>query len=357
MKRKRYRLKKEPVIRLVFGLVVFIIVVSICVNYYNGRYVRKLKKIGYTDTEIKTLKTKKVNLGLVSKYNYIEALTTIVGNKDYKEENLKKYLNLYQPKNDIDTVIYIVNKNLDYEYSEKLASLIHAEYFIDSKLDRYMKYDKSKNVNDIIATVNTNTDFEHYDNTSKADITKGKLMLVNKYNYLDDSYECSDLVKVSNEYANLNGNMLNSEAYSAIKELIDDALKEDYHIRINYSYRSYETQEDIYNGYKNSKGEEYADGISIRPGFSEHQTGYAVDVGVQSKYSKGAFKSSNEYKWMKENAYKYGFILRYPEGKENLTGCNSEPWHYRYVGKDVATFIHENNITFDEYYAYYIENK
>ena len=358
MRIKKYRLKKEPLIRLVFGLVVFIIALSLVVNYYNGRFARKLKKIGYTDVEIKVLKENKVSLKVVSKYDYIKELSNIVKNKNYKEENLAKYLDIYQEKNDIDTVIYIVNNNLDYEYSEKLASLIHAEYFIDNKLDTYMKYDKTKDINKIVTIVNTNTDFDYYTNTTKVDASKDNLMLVNKYYYLDDTYECKDLVKVENAYANLDGNKMNKEAYEALKKLIDDAGKEDYNIRINYSYRDYEKQESIYEGYKKSKGEEYADSISARPGFSEHQTGYAVDVGVWSKYSQGvAFKKTKEYTWMKENAYKYGFILRYPEGKEDITGYGAEAWHYRYVGQDAAKYIYEHNITFDEYYAYFVENK
>ena len=187
-----------------------------------------------------------------------------------------------------------------------------------------MKYDKSKDINTIITVVNTNTDYDYYTNTKKTDTTKGKLMLVNKYYYLDDTYQVTDLVKVENLYANLDGNMMNQEAYYALKSLINDADSEGYNIRINYSYRDYETQEGIYNNYKETKGQEYADNISARAGFSEHQTGLAVDVGVQSKYSKGSFKNSEEYKWMKENAYKYGYILRYPEGKENITGYGSE---------------------------------
>ena len=71
---------------------------------------------------------------------------------------------------------------------------------------------------------------------------------------------------------------------------------------------------------------------------------------------KNTFKDTPEAKWLKENAYKYGFILRYPEEFEEVTGITFEPWHYRYVGKDIAKYIYENNITFDEYYAYYLED-
>ena len=353
--KKRYKLKKEPFTRLLVVLIIVFIILILGVNYFNGRFVRKLKKLGYTTTEIKTLKENKVSLRTVSKYKYINELISIVENKNYKEENLRKYLDLYQDKYDIDTVLYIVNHDLSYEYSDKLASIIHEEYFIDSRLDRYMNYTNESKASLIVRDVNSNRDFDYYTNTISTDTTKDKLMLVNKYYYLDSNYKVDDLVKVDNMYANLNSNSLNKEAYEAIKKLIIDADKLGYNIRINYSYRDYETQEGIYNGYKESKGVEYADSYAARAGFSEHQTGYSVDVGVQSKYSNGSFKSSKEYTWMKDNSYKYGYILRYPEGKENITGYSFEPWHYRYVGQEAAKYIYEHNITFDEYYAYFIE--
>ena len=89
---------------------------------------------------------------------------------------------------------------------------------------------------------------------------------------------------------------------------------------------------------------------SAKPGHSEHQTGLAVDImGSNNDYN--LFAESKEFEWMKNNAYKYGFILRYPEHKENITGFKYEPWHYRYVGKDVAKYIYENKLSLEEYFS------
>lgn len=349
--KRRYKLKKEPALVLLFIIVLIIILII----FFSGRTVRKLKKIGYTKEEIKVLKTKKASLKLVSKYKYINDITSLVNNSDYDGKNLKKYLDLYKDGYDIEVVIYMVNNDIRYEYSEKLVSLIKHKYFILKNLDRYMGYTKQSSIDLIIRDVNSNVDNEYYTNTKKTDVSKGSLMLVNKYYYLENDYTPKDLVKVDNIYANLNGNMLNSEAYEALKNLINAADNEGYNIRINYSYRDYDAQEAIYNGYKDKKDEAYADSISARPGFSEHQTGYAVDIGVQSKYSNGPFEKSKEYEWMLENSYKYGYILRYPKDKVDVTGYNFEAWHYRYVGVKAATYIHENNITFDEYYAYFVD--
>ena len=116
------------------------------------------------------------------------------------------------------------------------------------------------------------------------------------------------------------------------------------------TYRSYFYQQELYNNYVKTMGEKKALLASAKPGHSEHQTGLALDVmGSNGDYNK--FENTPEFKWMRHNAYKYGFILRYPKGKEHITGFKYEPWHYRYVGKKIAKEIYENNITLEEYKA------
>ena len=116
------------------------------------------------------------------------------------------------------------------------------------------------------------------------------------------------------------------------------------------TYRSYTYQVNLYNRYKKQDGEEKADTYSGRPGHSEHQTGLAVDVYNKEKdYTN--FGTTKEYEWMMEHAHEYGFILRFPKGKEKETGYTYEAWHFRYVGIDAATYIHNNNISLEEYVA------
>ena len=137
--------------------------------------------------------------------------------------------------------------------------------------------------------------------------------------------------------------------------MFNDAKKENITLIINSSYRSYKEQEEVYNMYLTNKGEEYADKYAARPGHSEHQTGLAIDLTTYGANGE-TFDQTDAFKWLENNAYKYGFILRYPKDKENITGYNYESWHYRYVGVETATKLKEENITYDEYYAYYIEN-
>lgn len=173
------------------------------------------------------------------------------------------------------------------------------------------------------------------------------LVLVNKFHRLDKDYIPKDLEKIKLDYAN-DHKYLRHPARIAFEELSQDAKKLGYKIIAVSAFRSYRYQDDLYNYYVREKGLEYADKASARPGHSEHQTGLSVDVmGDNEDYD--LFEQSSEFNWMKENAHKYGFIMRYPKGKEYITGFKYEPWHYRYVGIEPATEIYKKNITLEEY--------
>jgi len=120
--------------------------------------------------------------------------------------------------------------------------------------------------------------------------------------------------------------------------------------RIQYGYRSYLTQANVYESYKNAAGFEYAETIAARPGHSEHQLGLAADVNVNGVITLNeTFKNTIEGKWLAENSWKFGFILRYPEGKTPATGYVFEPWHFRYVGIEAAAAIYESGLSLEEF--------
>ena len=179
-------------------------------------------------------------------------------------------------------------------------------------------------------------------------------VLVNKYYYLEEDYVPKNLETISSMYA-LNGMQLVKEAKIAFESLSKAASKEDLRIIAMSSYRSYEYQVDLYNRYVKQDGKEKADTYSGRPGHSEHQTGLAVDV-YNGKTDYTNFEKTKEFTWMNSHAHEYGFILRFPKDKEPETGYEYESWHYRYVGEEIATYIKENNISFEEYYATIIKN-
>ena len=127
-----------------------------------------------------------------------------------------------------------------------------------------------------------------------------------------------------------------------------DATALGLNIWIQSGYRSYELQSELYNNYVNRDGKLAADTYSARPGHSEHQTGLAFDLNTISD----DFAYTNEGKWVNENAWKYGYILRYPKGKDDITGYKYEPWHFRYVGKDLAKELYNGGdwITLEEHF-------
>ena len=180
-------------------------------------------------------------------------------------------------------------------------------------------------------------------------------VLVNKKFKLPADYQPDDLEVINVAYANEN-KRLRKVAKEAFENLSEDAKKEGYIITAVSAYRDYDYQNNLYDEYVSTMGSDYADKCSARAGHSEHQTGLAVDVaGSNGDYN--LFADSKEFTWMKEHSYEYGFILRYPSGKEATTGFKYEPWHYRYVGKEVATTIYQENFTLEEYYDKYINLK
>ena len=179
------------------------------------------------------------------------------------------------------------------------------------------------------------------------------MVLVNKLNRLQSNYVPHDLEQISLNYAT-NNKFLRKEAKENFEKLSSDAKKIGYSIIAVSAYRDYDYQENLFNNYVKEKGENYALKCSAKAGHSEHQTGLSVDVmGSNNDYDQ--FEKSKEFDWMKNNSYKYGFILRYPKGKEYITGFKYEPWHYRYVGKDIASIIYTEGITLEEYYKKYIK--
>lgn len=131
-----------------------------------------------------------------------------------------------------------------------------------------------------------------------------------------------------------------------LEELVNEAKNQGIFLFGNSGYRSYKSQEEVYEDRVRNQGRRLADAYVAKPGFSEHQTGLCMDITNQEKFF---VEGTVESDWLKENCSKFGFIIRYPKGKEDVTGKEYEPWHIRYVGKDVAKYIYDNGITLEEY--------
>ena len=294
---------------------------------------------------------------------YEKNIKEIINHKDLKKDKLKRYIDYYT-KNEgipIESVINLVNKDIDkisMVYSSDIDEFIKQDYFKNSNLIRYTNY-KSKNSNlsykDIITNVNSNLDYAYYTNVKKVDHSKENLILVNKYYQLDSNYIPKNLITIDTKYGY--AQQLKKEAYDAFVKMADAASKEGLYLYIRSPYRSYNVQLGLYQSYVNQNGKNEADTYSARAGFSEHQTGLAIDVMAKASANSnlGVFESTEEFNWMKEHCYEYGYILRYPKGKEYITGYIYEPWHYRYVGVETAQKIKKLNITYEEYYEYFVK--
>ncbi|HSX32408.1 MAG TPA: M15 family metallopeptidase [Candidatus Saccharimonadales bacterium] len=175
-------------------------------------------------------------------------------------------------------------------------------------------------------------------------------VIVNKQHQLDPKdYVPSDLV-FPNVPLRVPGNesmKLRSETATALEQLIASAKNAGFNLMLASGYRSYNYQVGLYGGYVKSLGQSEADKTSARPGHSEHQTGLALDVEPATKECEleQCFGTLPEGKWIAEHAYEYGFIVRYPADKIGVTGYEYEPWHLRYIGKDLAAELHAKKVT------------
>lgn len=268
-------------------------------------------------------------------------VNTITAPKEEEYKKEEKNYNIQKEKTD---------KQIKLEKLENIQNQI--DYFNDNYIDRYIAYkDKNPSLSTIqvIKNVNMNLDQEFYEFKIEAKNLNTEKILVNKYYYLSDNYVPNNLQAISRSYASSNMRMV-SYAKEAFEEMSQNAKDQGYNIIAMSTYRSYTYQVNLYNRYVKQDGKQKADTYSGRPGHSEHQTGLAVDV-YNQKVDYTSFEKTKEFTWMQEHAHEYGFILRFPKGKEDETGYQYESWHYRYVGKEIASYIHSNGITLEEYYA------
>lgn len=173
------------------------------------------------------------------------------------------------------------------------------------------------------------------------------LLLINKENPLDNNYIPSNLTPITYVDYIVRENesmLLDQDVLRAYTLLYNDASKQGLSLTIFSGYRSFEKQQTLF---EKSKNESYV----AKPGFSEHQSGLAIDISRRDIGLTTNFMYTKEYKFLKDNAYKYGFINRYPKEKEKITGYPFEPWHYRYVGNEIAEYLYLNNLTLEEYFA------
>lgn len=181
-------------------------------------------------------------------------------------------------------------------------------------------------------------------------------VVVNKHNALQPKNYTPKLLVFPDVSLRVPGNesmKMRPETARALETMFADAKKDNLDLEVSSAHRSYSFQVSLYGGYVNSQGKAVADTQSARPGYSEHQTGLVADIQPTSGkcHLDACFGELAEGKWLKTNAYKYGFLLRYPADEQPVTGYTYEPWHFRYIGVALATEMHHQNIqTLEEFF-------
>ena len=334
--KKKKKMKKG--IKLLFNLILVITVgyisITILKHFTNQDMLIPLPK------DKQQIETKDEQTIKLEELNYSEeAITTI---KEYvSSENIN----------------YLIDNKINHEIVE---SFVNETYYIDDYLQKYINYyneNSSLSYSKIVTIINTHIDNEYYTNTMPTDTSLGKFVILNKYYYADASYPSENLVSVPGKY-HINGTSvkLTQECYDAFLKMYNDAYEAGYGFKLKSAYRSYDTQVSTYNYWVSTENGDKAkaDVYSARAGYSEHQTGYAFDI-RDYNYEYEDYGKSKSFEWVSTNAHKYGFIIRFPKGKEDITGYQYESWHYRYCGVECATYIYEHDITFEEYYEYFIK--
>ena len=286
-------------------------------------------------------------------------IVTLINFINYRKSNEFKLLTYGYSVDQVEILLDELNESeindiMTRKKDDILVDFINQRYFIYENLDKYLEYhkrnlkmDKSK----IVAIINTEANIEWIDTEKESDTSLNELMLVNRLYSLGE-YVPDDIVNVPVKYA-YSGKKLSNSVIDKLIELCDAASLEGYTFVVSDGYRSYKEQKKLYDSYAKSYGKSEADKIIARPGHSEYQTGLSFDLVPYNKTFKNP-KESNEYKWLRDNAYKYGFIFRFQEDKEYLTGFKEYTWRLRYVGEDAANIMYDEEICFEEYYAYYV---
>lgn len=368
--RKTKRRKKLSLRKTLRILLPLTIIILLLINKNNLINLYLSKTTGYQEESISIFLEKDIYKDIKNKEyskNLEEIISTEYFNPKYTIEyteikyhdkdnffpNINTLLDLGYTSKDINTIYDKLSDNsinilINNDYMKDLTNILNLNYFIEDNLERYLNYSKI-DADNAIVYVNIGLDNDYYENVEKITDQYDILVLVNKYHYLDKSYVPNDLETINSKYQWLGrSNTLRKEARIAFEKMCEDAIKDNIYLYAGSGYRSYNTQLSLYNTYVKRDGFKEAETYSARAGYSEHQTGLAMDIANKSGFISDGDK---EYTWLLENSYKYGYILRYPEGKEQITGYMKEEWHYRYVGTEVAKNIYNQKITYDEYIA------
>ena len=312
--------------------------------------------LGYSESSSEKIKELKLDTYLNE--TYYKTLDKALETDNYVNDYLQDYIKIDYIDNEdfMKSINHLLEKKYSTDEINKLSFILSSKYYKYDLLDSYIEYYKKNEdkKDNIVVLVNIGLNNDFYTNIREVKDPDNLLVLVNKYNKLPDDYEPTNLVDFDIKYKiSKYEKPMRKEAHDALIKLIDDINKEGMNLWINSTFRTKDYQNGLFTKSVKNNGLEHALIYSAKMRHSEHETGLAVDMSSVKGMLDG-FEKYKEYTWLINNAHKYGFIERYPKGKEWITGYAYEPWHYRYVGVEVATKIKEEGITFEEYAVKYL---
>ena len=380
-KKKKTRIRYERLIPFLLAVVLLLTGIGFLINK-TVIIPGKLKKLGYTSQQVRVITRNKLTDEFLefgesslmraaltaSDKNIFERKAFLVKDSELPAEasvtyeyiaNLNSKGYVMEDARDIVLNLTVQENELLRKsvFVREFPSLIKQEGFNLSMLPRYVIALRTgvSQMDTVVEFVNGNYDFipgssldyaSFYHDEKQVSDPDSYTVMTNKQYYLPSDYIPKDLVMPSCRY---DSSFLRSEAASAFEKMSADAEAQGYDKLICQSnFRDYDDQQDIYNSYVSSYGKWKADSFVSRPGFSEHQTGLASDIGGNATGVEDLLDYVG-YDWVMENSYKYGLIQRYPKGKEYITGFEFESWHFRYVGIEPAWIMYQNNWTLEEY--------
>ena len=371
-RKKKYKLKK-PLVTLIQILAVICVICAAVFIWYRQN-INTIMNHGYTrEASREIFRNGKKDWALSRPF--AETLNAAFESNYWIEENLESYFRIeFQ---DHENLIPNINSLIEREYSNTQISIILSRGS-DSEVAEFAKRDRERFVEEILSIefsrlryydryiaymnetgftertavlhVNLNMDIEEYVDPVIVDGNSDH-PLVNRRFGLADDFSPNDLVIIADEFTNTEQRG-RKKAVDALMKMFEEAEQEGLSFFVNSAYRSFEEQQEVYETFLGLYGQNFVNNFVARPGHSEHQTGLGFDLGSRNS---NVFRDSREFLWMMENAHRFGFIQRYQARHQLITGFRDEPWHFRYVGVEIAEYIFERGISFEEYYILYLD--
>jgi len=360
--RKRRKLKKGVKILLLL----LVILIAALITVPKIRTNSKLRSLGYTKEQIAQIKKMNLTKTILDNEYYSEHLAKEIEQGTIRTEYIPLYTAITGEKTLTEKDYLLYNRLLDAGYEQDQIENLFSQlefYEITPLLVFDYQWDETAYIDDCIKNRATNSPDSFtltgsyrtaYKVKKETDNPTSVSALVNQTYYLTDSFIPAELGDISSQYA-ISDQKLSKPALDALVDMCEAGITNGTQFFVTTSYRSYDTQETAYKTFLNTMSEAQADAICNRAGFSEHQTGLAINVAATYETDKD-FIDTNVYSWLKATCANYGWIARYPEEKKILTGMGDEPDHFRYLGRDLALAVTESKLTYDEYYCLYLKS-